>query len=176
MMRSTLFIIGVLLFAQACNMADSKTQSANPANAKTEGQKPTVNKADEEKNLRETDTAWSASAAKKDADAVAGFMTDDGSTLAPNEPAAKGREAVKKGWTGILSLKDLNIKWEPATVEVADSGEIGYTSGTWTMDWTGDKGEKMKDNGKYLEVWKKVDGKWKCYLDMYSSDNPPPKQ
>jgi uncharacterized protein (TIGR02246 family) len=173
---STLFIIGILLFVQACNMADSTTRSANAANAKSETQKPAVNKAEEEKSLRETDMAWSAAAGKKDAEAVAGFMTEDGSTLPPSEPIVKGHDAIKKGWTDLLALKNLNIKWEPATVQVADSGEIGYTSGTWTMDWTGDKGEKMKDNGKYLEVWKKADGKWKCYLDMYSSDNPPPKQ
>lgn len=176
MKSSTLFIISILLFAQACNMAGGNTQSANAANAKTETQKPAVNKAEEEKSLKETDIAWSDAAGKKDADAVAGFMTSDGSTLPPNEPIVKGHDAIKKGWSDLLALKDLNIKWEPTMVQVADSGDMGYTSGTWTMGWTGDKGEKIKDNGKYLEVWKKVDGKWKCYLDMYSSDNPPPKQ
>jgi len=30
----------------------------------------------------------------------------------------------------------------------------------------------VTDHGKYLEVWKKVDGKWKCSSDAYNSDTP----
>jgi ketosteroid isomerase-like protein len=87
-------------------------------------------------------------------------------------PIARGKEAVKKGWAGILGLKDVAIKSAPTSVQVAESGEIGYTGGTYTLDFTDDKGAKISDKGKYLEVWKKVDGKWKCYLDMYNSDLP----
>ena len=163
----TLLAVALLVWSTACDKPATKTQEVNAAPAKD---KPAVNRVVEEKSLREADIAWSETAAKKDAEAVAAFMTDDGATLPPNEPPIKGRDAVKKGWADLLSLKDLNIKWEPSLVQVAESGEIGYTSGTWTMAWTGDKGEKMSDNGKYLEVWKKVDGKWKCYLDMYNSD------
>ena len=64
------------------------------------------------------------------------------------------------------------MKWEPAMVQVADSGELGYTSGTYTLSFTDPKAGKIEDKGKYLEVWKKVGGKWKCPLDMYSSDMP----
>jgi hypothetical protein len=53
------------------------------------------------------------------------------------------------------------VKWEPAMVQVADSGELGYTSGTYTLSFTDPKAGKIEDKGK-----------WKCPLDMYSSDMP----
>ncbi|MEP7212983.1 MAG: DUF4440 domain-containing protein [Acidobacteriota bacterium] len=163
-----LILAGTVVLTGACN------QSAQlPAgNVKAENATPAVNRAAEEADLKATDIAWSAAAGKKDADAVAAFMTADGATLPPNEPAAKGTEAVKKGWAGILGLKDVNISWQPTTVQVADSGEIGYTSGIYSLSFTDPKGAKINDTGKYLEVWKKVDGKWKCHLDMYNSDIP----
>ena len=154
-----------LIFTAACNQTAPRTE-----NVKAEPAKPAVNRAEEEKALRETDIAWSAAAAKRDVDATAAFMTDDGEQLPPNAPMAKGRDAVKKEWAGLLGLKDVAIKWEPTMVQVADSGEIGYTSGTYTFDFTDPKAGKIQDKGKYLEVWKKVDGKWQCQVDMYSSD------
>jgi ketosteroid isomerase-like protein len=132
--------------------------------------KPAANRVEEEKALREADVAWSASAEKKDLEALVGFVTDDTAQLPPNAPVAKGKEAVRKEWSNILALKDSAVKWEPNMVQVADSGELGYTSGTYTLSFTDPKAGKVEDKGKYLEVWKKVDGKWKCHLDMYSSD------
>lgn len=162
-------LFGVMCLGAACNQ-NSANVKAEPT--KADNSKPATNKTEEEASLKAADAAWSEAAGKKDVDAVTGFMTDDGSTLPPNEPVAKGKEAVKKGWANILALKDLEIKWQPTEVKVADSGELGYTSGTYTMSFTDPKAGKVNDKGKYLEVWKKVDGKWKCYLDMYSSDMP----
>ena len=171
--KVTLLIVGLSLMAGACSQdAPVKSENSNSGTAVAEKERPSVNRSAEEAELRAADIAWSESAGKKDVDAVAGFMTDDGATLPPNEPAAKGKEAVKKGWANILGLKDVSVKWEPTQVEVAGSGDIGYTNGTYELSFTDPKGSNVNDKGKYLEVWKKVDGKWKCYLDMYSSDTP----
>jgi hypothetical protein len=32
----------------------------------------------------------------------------------------------------------------------------------------------MRDNGKYLAVWRKVGGTWKMSYDMWNSDVAPP--
>jgi ketosteroid isomerase-like protein len=131
-----------------------------------------ANASKDEQSLRAADIAWSDAAGRKDLDAVVGYMTEDGETLAPNEPAAHGADAIRASWKGLLALPDLVIKWEPKRVQVASSGDIGYTSGTWTLTFTGPNGKPVSDHGKYLEVWKKIDGKWKCTLDMYNSDVP----
>jgi len=169
----TLLIIGLFLMAGACSQnAPARSENSDSGTATAKKEKAPFDRAAEEAELRAADIAWSETAGKKDVDAVAGFMTDDGATLPPNEPAAKGKDAVKKGWANLLGLKDVSVKWAPTQVEVAGSSDIGYTNGTYELSFTDPKGSKVNDKGKYLEVWKKVDGKWKCYLDMYSSDIP----
>jgi len=125
------------ILTSACNQTAPKTE-----NVKADTTKPAVNRAEEERALRETDIAWSAAAEKKDIDATAGFMTDDGEQLPPNAPMAKGKDAVRKEWTGLLGLKDVAVKWEPTSVQVAESGEIGYTSGTYTLEYMDPKAGK----------------------------------
>ena len=162
-------LLGAAFALTSCNQGPANVK-AEPA--KAEAPKAAVNKTAEESALRAADTAWSEAAGKKDAEAVASFMTEDGTQLPPNAPAAKGREATKKEWSNLFAMKDFELKWEPTMVQVAESGELGYTNGTYTLSFTDPKAGKITDKGKYLEVWKKIDGKWKCYLDMYSSDNP----
>ncbi len=35
-------------------------------------------------------------------------------------------------------------------------------------------GSKNVDKGKYIVVWKKENGDWKVWRDIWNSDNPPP--
>ena len=126
----------------------------------------------EEQALRALDRAWSDAANRKDLDAVVSYMADDGETLAPNEPVARGKAAIRASWSNLLGLPGVNVRWEPLIVEVAKSGEIGYTSGTYTLSYTSADGKTMTDRGKDLAVWKKVNGKWKCSSDAYNSDLP----
>lgn len=62
-----------------------------------------------------------------------------------------------------------SISWEPLYVDVAKSGELGYTWGNWKF--------ARKDTtiyGNYFTVWKKQnDGKWKVALDGGNTTPPP---
>ena len=134
-------------------------------------EKATVNQK-EEAELRALDLAWSDTANQKDFDGTVSYMADDGETLAPNEPAARGKASIKASWAKLLGLPGLNVHWEPLRVQVAENGEMGYTRGFYTLSFTDANGQTVTDRGKYLEVWKKVDGKWKCSSDTYNSDTP----
>lgn len=146
--------------------------SCGPASKGTDNAKATVNRSQEEAALRALDLAWSDTANRKDIDGVVSYMADDGETLAPNEPAARDKAAIRASWANLLGLPNLTVHWEPLRVQVSESGEIGYTSGSYTLSYTDPKGRTVTDHGKYLEVWKKVDGKWKCSSDAYNSDIP----
>jgi ketosteroid isomerase-like protein len=126
----------------------------------------------EDQVLRALDLAWSDAANRKDLDGVVSYMGDDGETLAPNEPAARGKAAIRASWSNLLGLPGVTVRWEPLRVQVAKSGEIGYTSGAYTLSYTGADAKTVSDRGKYLEVWKKANGKWKCSSDAYNSDLP----
>lgn len=60
------------------------------------------------------------------------------------------------------------ISWRPYKVEVAASGELGYTWGYWEYD-----GDSVQ-YGNYFTAWKKqADGNWKMLLDG-GNDTPKP--
>jgi ketosteroid isomerase-like protein len=155
---SLLVLTGVI---GALTLSVGKTDSAKSAGEKNE-----------EEALRALDRAWSEAASRKDVDGVVSYMADDGETLAPNEPAAQGKVAIRASWASLLGLPGVAVRWEPLRVQVAKSGEIGYTSGSYTLSYTGAEGKTVSDRGKYLEVWKKVNGTWKCSSDAYNSDLP----
>jgi ketosteroid isomerase-like protein len=65
------------------------------------------------------------------------------------------------------------ISWVPSRVEVAKSGDLGWSTGTYILS-TSVSGPAANDRGKYVVVWKKQqDGSWKCIADIFNSDLPP---
>jgi ketosteroid isomerase-like protein len=58
-----------------------------------------------------------------------------------------------------------------ATVEVDGRGDIAYEVGTYTF--TKQDGTVL-DHGKFIVVWKLVEGEWQVHRDIYNSSVPPP--
>jgi ketosteroid isomerase-like protein len=125
--------------------------------------------------VRAADEGWLTVFAAKDVQKSVAFLADDGAVLAPNAPIAQGREAISKSFAGFFALPDLKISWHADKVEVAKSGELGYTSGTYQMTFNDPSGKTIPDQGKYVTVWKKqADGTWKVLLDIFNTDMPAP--
>jgi len=136
-------------------------------------------RAADEAAIREADMAWSKTAEAKQVDAMIGYYAADAMVLAPNEPLASGKEAVSKLITGMFAMPGFSVSWQSAKVEVARSGDLGYSQGTFQMAMNDPKGNPMTDRGKYITVWRKQgDGTWKVVVDMINTDMPaapPPK-
>jgi ketosteroid isomerase-like protein len=68
---------------------------------------------------------------------------------------------------GFLDKPDNRLTWEPAGGDVAASGDLGYTYGTFEFRSKDKDGKPVVDHGKYTSIWKKQkDGSWKVVLDM----------
>jgi len=128
--------------------------------------------------IRAADMAWSKAVQSKQVDASLAFSADDAITLPPNEPMAKGKDAIRKLYEGMFATPGFTISWEASKVEVSKSNDLGYSMGAYEMAMNDPKGNPMKDHGKYLTVWRKqADGSWKSIADMFNSDvplEPPP--
>ncbi|WP_186757077.1 YybH family protein [Echinicola salinicaeni] len=130
-------------------------------------------KMEAENSLRQADLDWSASV--KDFDAFIGFFENDAVMLMSNAPAFNGVDEIRANMEGPLSEEGFSIEWVPSHVEVANSGDLGYTIGTYSMTMEDSTGMSMVENGKYLTVWKKqADGTWKVAADMGNSNEPMP--
>jgi len=126
----------------------------------------------DENAIRQLDLDWSKAVAGKDIDKVVAFYAEDGALYAPNTPIAAGRPALKVAWTGMMNLPGFQANWVPSRVEVAESGDLGWSTGTYTMTMNV-PGNPATDHGKYVAVWKKQkDGNWKAEAEIINSDLP----
>jgi ketosteroid isomerase-like protein len=124
---------------------------------------------DDAKVLIKLDEEWSKAASKKDLESVISLYAEDGNAYPPNEPAAKGRAAVRKVWSTYLSDPSFNVSWKTTKAEV--SGDLGYTLATYEVSFNLPDGKPGKEVGKCLCVWKKQkDGSWKALHDMWNAD------
>lgn len=123
--------------------------------------------------LMAADVAWLKTYEAKDVDKAVAFCDEQGSMLWPNSPVATGKNAIAKLTASAFAIPDFKLVWHPDKVGVAHSGELGYTSGTYTWSFKDASGRPASDKGKYLTVWKKqADGSWKVLFDMFNTDLP----
>jgi ketosteroid isomerase-like protein len=126
----------------------------------------------DESAIRQADIDWAKAAAAKDVEKIISFYADDGTAYPPNQPMAAGKPALKVIWTGMVNLPGFMISWVPSRVEVAKSGDLGWSTGTYSMNLSV-AGAPPNDHGKYVVVWKKQqDGSWKAVADIFNSDLP----
>ncbi len=103
-----------------------------------------------------------------DAAALAMLYTNDGQLLPPNSGMVSGTEAIRQFWQGAMDMGIKTAKLEIA--EVKGLGRLAYEAGTYQLFLEGDQ---LADRGKYLVIWKKEEGAWKLYRDIWNSSQPP---
>jgi len=106
------------------------------------------------------------------ADVAAGFYTEDAVVMAPNVPAAMGREAIK----GVLSgLASMQAQLHLVTESVVANGPLAVERGVYHMSVTpAGAAAAVADTGKYLVHWRKVGDRWLLADDIFNSDLPLP--
>lgn len=133
------------------------------------------NRSSDEAAIRQADAAWSKTAEAKDVEAHNAYFLEDGVVMASNEPIVSGKEAIRNLAAEMFAMPGFSIKWQATKVDVARSGDIGYSLGTYVMTFNDPAGMLLTDQGKYTTIWKKgADGSWKVAVDMFNSDLPMP--
>ena len=124
-----------------------------------------------EQTLRDLDTEWSAAAGAKNLDKTVSYYAEGALVMPPNAPAATTKDAIRQMWKELIESPGAAISWKTTKVEIARSGELAYSSGTYEFTMNDASGKPVPDHGKYLEVWKKQpDGDWKVVADIWNSD------
>lgn len=109
---------------------------------------------------------FSAAIVAKDAARLGSLYAKDAIAFSPNSEMIKGREAIQAFWKGFM---DGGFTAPIETIETELDGKFGIEVGKYTiMDASG----KTVDQGKYVVVWKKEDGKWKLYRDIWNTNMP----
>ncbi|MEE8213146.1 MAG: DUF4440 domain-containing protein [Alphaproteobacteria bacterium] len=115
---------------------------------------------------------WVAAFKAKDFATIESLMAPDSLLLAPGNPPIQGAESVVETWKAWGGLPNVKITFGAERVEAAASGDLAYDYGAYTFAFDSDKGP-FAEEGKYIVVWKKIDGAWKVAADIFNNNSAP---
>jgi ketosteroid isomerase-like protein len=95
------------------------------------GQNASDSRIADEAAIREADAASLRAIAAKQIDAIMSYYDEGASILIPNAPIATGRAEIRKAWEQMFGVPGFNLAPTTAKVEVARSGDLAYTQGTY---------------------------------------------
>jgi uncharacterized protein (TIGR02246 family) len=129
----------------------------------------------EVKAIKDYETQWNQDWAAKDADKIAAHYASDAVLMVPGSQAISGKDAIHQSLTQMTSDPAMALDFHAAKVEVAKSGDLAYTQGSYTLAVTDPVSKQViHDHGSYVTTYRKVaDGTWKAVSDIATSDIPP---
>ena len=127
------------------------------------------NGAAHEQAIRKTNERWLALIRNHDAAAVSMLYASDGAMMAPGAPIAQGQRALEKAWGGLMETPGFGLTFKADQIVVATGGDMALDRGTYLLSLAGPHGP-TKDIGKYVVVWRNIDGQWKVAADIFNSD------
>lgn len=165
MKKTSLFalslLFGLTMLSSCNNGAASKTTAATQ-------NEPSFDLSVVKSEIEAADRNFMDLFAKKDSVGLANLYTEDAKFMSPGAPAAVGRANIQTAMSqlfnsGITSL-DLRL------MEVYGTEELIAEEGEFTLYVN----DKAVADQKYIVLWKKEDGKWKLFRDIFNSNLPLP--
>lgn len=99
-----------------------------------------------------------------DAQAMAGLYAEDGMVLPPGGEPQTGRIQIQEFWAAVIAGGATGGDLETEEVFGADS--LALERGRYTI---AGPGGATVDRGKYIVIWKRHNGGWQLYRDIWNS-------
>lgn len=129
--------------------------------------KPAFDIASAKKEIAEANLAFETAVSKSDSNGIASLYTTDSKWMNPNAPAVEGRAALVSSISQVLNAGIGSAKLN--TTEVW--GDENYVTEEGNYKLFAKDGSEI-DKGKYIVLWKRVDGKLMFHRDIFNSDLP----
>lgn len=126
-------------------------------------------KADEEA-MRKGTEAWVAAYSAGDVDAILALYADDAVVMPPGASPMTDPNALRAFFTTDIAISAGTV-FELGESTAGTSGNLGWHAGVFAVK---DTSGNTVASGKYVEVWRKQDGKWLILRDMWNTDAPAP--
>ena len=135
---------------------------------------PSVDVNAEMLEIRELDRQWLVAFTEKDIEGAMQFFASDAVLMPAHTPSIVGKESIQAWFESWLPNPEISSTFVPDEVVVAASGDLAYDRGTYEFTMNTPEG-RVRDSGKYLIVWKIIDGEWKAIIDISNSDLASPE-
>lgn len=170
-MRSRLLaLVGVVVIAACSTKTDTSADTGMAAQGVVT---PPADRTADAATIAAADSAWMRHVQSKNVDSVMTWYTSDAVSYGFGGAPASGTDQIRTNYTEFVKATIAEPKILSNTVNVSDDGKMAYDHGTYTMTVTQPGGKPTKETGAYLNVWRKVDGKWKLAAEMSTPIAPP---
>jgi ketosteroid isomerase-like protein len=157
-----LLIVGLLIIS--CNDDRSRSEIVEPDSAESMDL-AAMRSIIEEKNNVFTEAHITG---KKDSAVMVNYFTTDARIFPPNADAVIGLAAIAELTSLYMDYEISDFREE--TTSFYGNEEYLIDEGNYTMIY-GE--ESIVENGKYVNVWKKENGEWKVYSNIWNANAPP---
>lgn len=107
-----------------------------------------------------------------DAARAAALYTDDARLMPHGVPTCDGRAAIGGFFGGAIAQGVVSARFTTHEVEGDDAQALEI--GRYELFASLPNGERQRiDDGRYLVVWRKVDGAWRIHRDMFNHATSP---
>ena len=115
--------------------------------------------------VKAADAAWAEAAASKSVERMLEFYDEEAVFIAQDGRVISGREGLRAAWTAFFGAPGIKLSWQAQVVRGSQSHDLAFSYGSWRFE-QGASGQKTKQSGTYVFVWKRqADGKWKVLVD-----------
>ena len=157
LLTSSLFI-GFSLLSSCNNTTSTTANKDNSFNLDTTGLRKII----DEKNNK-----FAQAHIVGDTAFLNNIFTQDGRVFAPNSEVISGRSAI-----AAINLAYINFgikEFKEETTALYGSGDYLINEGNYFMSYGKDS---TVEKGKFINIWKKVDGDWKLYANIWNNSMP----
>ena len=105
---------------------------------------------------------------------MADFFANDGLIVEPHAAEREGLQGARNFFAAAAEIPELRLRFSDVRVEVAASGDMGYTLADLEISRKGPDGEPREDKARDFHLWKKQGGEWKIAIDIWNSKLPLP--
>lgn len=167
---------GVLALAFAglvglgCNRSTSASaDSATPAGTTAKS----FDKNAARREILRADSAFVRGLTSKNVDSLMPYYDPDVISMSEGGKAVKGMGSVRSSYAEAMTANPRDMSFESGGVNFSEDGTMAWDYGTYAM--TNDvKGKPVKGAGNFLNVWKRVGGRWVIVAEINNSSQPAP--
>lgn len=133
---------------------------------------PAPDLAADEQAVRDISMRWLELQNANDMAGIAALFTEDGTIIREEKEPVVGHAAIEALLTNDQAENPSSVSdWATDRVEIAASGDLAVEYGTWSETGLGANATEQ-DQGRYVTVFRKVNGVWKVATDISLSTKP----
>jgi ketosteroid isomerase-like protein len=133
---------------------------------------PKVDIQAEKDAIQNNEDQWTIALQTRDVEKIVSYYATEAVSMRPNQPIYIGLNAIRNGTETMLA--DTTLLFDTYTgkvdaIEVSVAGDMAYSYGHDEL-MVKTKDGLVKDEGKWVDIWKKLDGQWKVMVSCGNSN------